>query len=326
VPDLDLATWMAVASTVLLVLVCLGLVLRTVLIPAETRRQACCGACGHAVGDVGTLVCPECGGKYLVVGITTPASVLRLRAGLGLGVLAWTTLIFAVATVATSSAYRRAFQRAQFAWSTSFSRPSSGAAEISGENTYSPWDPSPISSGQHFHLNIKVDATDDAGLVSGTLHATLRKSGTSDTASLDFDLERGTGAIAGQDGAPLEKLEGISSEAVAHLYKAAGLNPESSSGRLYIKAIHSFLGKAVKDPVIIQNSTPISGTDAPTLMPQGWMWAQSSRGRGWKPPAPFTGPSVWSLSGVRSWWIALGALWLIGTGWIWWRYRRFRLG
>jgi hypothetical protein len=327
-PNLDLQTWMAVISVVLLVLLCLGIVARTVLIPAEVRRVPCCGACGHGVGDIRVERCPECGGVYTRVGITTPASVLRQRASLGLGLLAWTTAILAVTTVATKSVYGRAWSRAQAAWSPVAAAPASTAEHYQGEQKFSPW--SAFGGAREaFRLEIAVDATEDAGKVTGTLTTTMRKSGTAEKCTLELKIDDKSYVLTDKSLAEIGK-GAFGEEAVKQLFAALGLDPEKGGNPAYRKEIKELLEEAMADPESLQtHGQGGSFGNGPRLMQQGGSWTSGGRygGAGWMPAAPFTGPGeVWTLSSVRAWWIALGSVWLVGAGVIAWRNRRLREG
>jgi hypothetical protein len=111
-PYYEIGVWFAIATAALLAVVCAGVVGRALWLPGDVRLSACCGACGHPVGDMRVERCPECGALYSRAGVSTPRMVLRHRAGLGWALLAWTTMMLAVSAFFITQQQRRAAMRA----------------------------------------------------------------------------------------------------------------------------------------------------------------------------------------------------------------------
>src|SRR5689334_1400950 len=86
------ATLFHYAVYVLLAGLCVVTLTRALWPPWEMHRSPCCGACGHAVTDLLQGRCPECGGHYAKIGVSTPQMAVRLRGSLALALVAWTTL------------------------------------------------------------------------------------------------------------------------------------------------------------------------------------------------------------------------------------------
>lgn len=116
------------AAYVLLVVICVWMMVREMWPPLEVHEGPCCGGCGHGVRDILQGVCPECGGQYSKVGITTPGMAIRLRGSLPLALLAWTTIVLVAGGVVRGWLEQRAWSTYAVT-STSFS---SGGGSVGG--------------------------------------------------------------------------------------------------------------------------------------------------------------------------------------------------
>jgi len=70
-----------------------------VTLPKKVPREPACGGCGYAVDGLDSSTCPECGGDFRKVGISTPQFVLKWRGGYFSAILGWTLVMLMVGMV-----------------------------------------------------------------------------------------------------------------------------------------------------------------------------------------------------------------------------------
>jgi hypothetical protein len=178
------------AVYVLLGIVCIGAIARALWSPLEVFRGPACGGCGHGVRDMLQGVCPECGGQYAKVGITTPGMAVRLRGSLPIALLAWATLMVTAASFTHGWLEQRAWARYSVAAS-SFSTGvggSSGPQQESYSTELTPvtrtfssggrFDQAERGDDQTYRISLALNYVTDADKVqSGTCVFKLRRNG-----------------------------------------------------------------------------------------------------------------------------------------------------
>jgi hypothetical protein len=318
VARLDLMTWTGVITGLLLVIVCAGVVLRAMVIGAEARRGPCCGGCGSGVGSLAAGKCPECGGDYLRVGVTTPAAVLRQRPGPGTALLAWTTLCMAGASVMTMLVQNATWFAPPPAWTPG--TPITGKAQLRARQRYAPWDRKIENHGfseDRFRVDLSLDAISNKGAVeSGVLTVTLRLTGTSRDVGLGIDMRTGEWVRTDEAG---KKTAGrdLDLPAVQAWFGLLGL--DGAGG--YAAEVHRLITEAIADPETLRDDYARGGPfpfhDERFLIAQGGAWSESPATIATRRPLLRMG-----LGDPLAWWMFWGGAWLVGGAGMVWRYRR----
>ncbi|MDX2130623.1 MAG: hypothetical protein SFY69_01065 [Planctomycetota bacterium] len=84
---IESSVWLAVLMA--LVVVGISMVLRSVAVPLEVRREPTCGGCGYALRNP-VWTCPECGARLMSVGVITPRMAIAFRGSTAMLVVGWT--------------------------------------------------------------------------------------------------------------------------------------------------------------------------------------------------------------------------------------------
>jgi hypothetical protein len=310
---------------VLLALLCIACIVRALLVPSDVYRQACCGACGHAVADVLQGRCPECGAMYAKAGISTPSMAVRMRGSLAMALLAWTTLIM------MGGSYTHGWLQ-QRAWTMAAGMPASTKQQ---ETLSCNFAPSVFGSGRslskedraamEFRLNVSISAVTDGGVVeSGVQKLGLRRNGTSDEFILEIKQPDGVYTLTGPQG---ELESGAASDLnnafVSRWYKSAGI----VTGREVIENAMTDTLKvvryAVNDPTAVQHfASTYRGSEPGSLQSQGMSASSGGVGGG----AMFAGPPTPATRDLGVAAAILGALYVVGCILLAWRHRRLVRG
>lgn len=242
----------------LLAATCIGVIVRALWRPADVYRNPCCGACGHSVDSVLNGVCPECGGNYAKVGISTPSMAVRLRGSIVLALLAWSTLVALAAGYTNGWLERRAWTRAM---TITAAAPAPVKQTESYSTDLSPWGgmfqsmSSRREKNLDFRVSLQLDLVTDAGEAeSGTCVMKLRKTGAKESYTLTIDVVEGSYAVTDGDDKELDKGPEVDDAAIKRWFEAAGLETD---GRLIKQAMADcaeIAELAVTDPTAIQTS------------------------------------------------------------------------
>lgn len=329
----------------LLGILCLGIIARALWSLPDLYAGPCCGACGHGVAEILQGVCPECGGQYARVGITTPGMAIRLRGSLGLALIAWTTLVLVGACFSHGWLEQRA-------WATAFygssGAPVSGARQTEHLATdFTPMDMgfSSFSGGQNptslpkeelgYRISLTLDTVMNGDAVeSGTCLMKLRRSGEPESLPLTIDLADGSFTIKDAEGKEIAKGAGgkdakVDDAAIEKWFKAAGLDPDGPAVKRSMKDAAKIARYARADPAAIDemgmNGTFTSADDGALHM------NGSSRSSGGAMIGVGMGSAMIGLPGIGTTEMVLmvgilGAVYLAGCGGIIWRNKRMVKG
>jgi hypothetical protein len=247
--------WLVFGTLTLAALLCVLTIIRAVWIPGDVRRGCACGGCGYAIADTALGRCPECGGKFTKVGVTTPAMALRLRGSLGTAGFAWTVLaLLALLLVSVRLEERRlqAWQAAQFG-------PGKGG-QASIQFQYDPnmehgKPPSPLAT---FSVELEIDYAPDGtsiGHLEGSLQ--LRTPGVAGFALIKFANEPSKGidsiTVEGPGGAEVasaktgDDLEGV----VLGWFNSLGLDLSRNLADRSVADVKRLLEKCLADPALV---------------------------------------------------------------------------
>lgn len=316
---MPLEYWLGSAPGLLFILLGIVVIVRAVWTPSDVRRGASCGGCGHAVTDVSTGRCNECGGLLTRVGIVAPAAAIRLRSSLGLATLAWTGMCLACGYLGTVwieqmrqiSAYSS--QQSMSSSSTSFNyEPSKFAAERGRPSV----DVSPLD----FRIVVTVDKEmDGTKVVGGEMTMTLRRNGTGTWAIAKFPLTKKTFTVLDQDEKEIAKGETFELEHAEKLYKAAGLNVTDDLVRVSLPDVVKLANRGRADPESLDSSGSISMTEPPlgALASRGGGGTRMSSGGSLGRFVPF-----WQRPSVHTGAIVTGVIYVAGLILIAWRRAR----
>jgi hypothetical protein len=218
---------------VLLIALCVIALIRAMWAPLELYRRPCCGGCGHAVSDFLLGRCPECGGIYAKVGISTPSMAARLRGSLVLAILAWTTL----STLGVSYVYRLLEQRAYSGYQTAYAAATAPAPPQTRMSEGTSWDFVPDVSGRRvrdeelaaidYRLTIRTDLITNRGKVeSGTGTMELRRNGAPEACELIVTVGKGSYVLKDASGKELATGDSVDEAVVRRWYTAAELDTD----------------------------------------------------------------------------------------------------
>jgi hypothetical protein len=328
--DMSVWAWITYGVQGLAAVVCVGVVLRALIVPSDVRRQCCCGGCGHAIVDVKSERCPECGGLLTKVGVSTPAMAVRLRGGMGWAVLAWTVVCGLGVQVAGEYLQYAAWQStAGFGGGGGSGATAHGYEYDLGPNTFSSGfgrDGQDLSSLK-WRIDLKLDYVEDGGVIdSGTAELTLRKTGTLERAIVTLDLSERSLELSDKDGTVLLSLSAdkISEATVANWFDAAGLGTTGAG-----------MDRAVKDTLLLMRACFDDPEGATSLFDGfsgfgGEEELGSLQSRGGGGGTTFVGGGSGGGPGAPDYWTTrtivvaavLGAVYVAGVVVIWWRRRR----
>ena len=330
--SIDLGPILHYGVYVLLGIVCLGAIVRALWAPMDIHRAPCCGGCGHGVRDILQGICPECGGQYAKVGITTPSMAVRLRASLPIALLAWTTLIGLGATISHGWLEQRAW--ASFSSSSVAFTPGMGGkqqesltAELTPMYVYVISPDSRTEDGYRIGLALNY-VIDGDKVESGTCVLKLHKNGESQSVPLTIDLSDGTFSIKDDKGKEIVKggkEENVDAAAVEKWFKEVGINTELNGTKRSMQDAVKIARYARSDPGAIESTLNMGFTsnDIGALRSNG----TSTRSSGGVPTSFSTSPAMIGPPGIgakeMSLWVGLlGLVYIAGCAGLVWRNRR----
>jgi hypothetical protein len=245
------------ASWALLIAVCVAALIRAMWAPLELYRRPCCGGCGHAVSDFFQGRCPECGGLYAKVGISTPSMAGRLRGSLVLALLAWTALCM----LGVGYVYRLLEQRANDAYQVAYAAATAPPPPQTRMSEQSSWEYAPgtwVSQGSiteeeraaaNYRVSIRTDLITDKGKIeSGTGTMEVRPNGQSGGSELAVAFGKGSYELKDAAGKEIAKGDAVSEDVIRRLYGAAGLDTENAVVRRGMEDSLKLAGFIKNDP------------------------------------------------------------------------------
>lgn len=316
---MPLEYWLGSAPGLLFILLGIVVIVRAVWTPSDVRRGASCGGCGHAVTDVSTGRCNECGGLLTRVGIVTPAAAIRLRSSLGLATLAWTGMCLACGYLGTVwieqmrqiSAYSS--QQSMSSSSSSFNYVPSTIGTVPRNG------PVDLSS-LDFRIVVEVDKEmDGTKVVGGELTMTVRRNGTGTWAIAKFPLTKKTFTVLDQDEKEIAKGETFELEHAEQLYKAAGLNPTDELIKVSLPDVVKLANRGRADPDSLESHDTLTLGESPVgvLASRGGGGTRMSSGGSLGRFVPF-----WQRPSVHTGAIVTGVIYVAGLILIAWRRAR----
>jgi hypothetical protein len=332
----EVSTWLHYGVYALFGVLCLGVIARALWAPLDVFRAASCGGCGYAVtsggeaatGGVGAGArCPECGGLYTKVGISTVPMAVRLRGGLSLALIAWTALV----VLAGEFAFGWLEQQAMMAYSIAMS--TSAGTGSGSQNEHLTTEFTPVEIGSRFgfpdddidyRISLTLDLTTGTDKAqSGTCVLKLRRNGEKEWWALTIDVADGSYTVTDENDKQLAKGKRVDDAVLEAWFAGAGIDTKSRSVKRSMVDAAKLAKYAVNDPAAIET------------MSNGGSWTQDDRGalRGvgssrsvgssgstvMGMPAGPMGPSVRALMVAFG---VLGAVYLAGCVGIIWRNRR----
>lgn len=326
ISTLELAGLLKYGMYVLLAATCLGVIVRALWRPADVYRRPCCGGCGHAVDSVSGGVCPECGGRYAKVGISTPTMAVRMRGSIVLALLAWTTLVSLAAAHTNGWLDQRAWTRAI----TVATAPTKQKECFSTELT--PWGGSfqTVSQqremGLDFRIALQVDmVTDRDDVESGACTMKLRKTGTKESVTLTINTADGSYTLADGDEKELDKGASVTNAVIKRWFESAGIDVENRLVKQSMADCAEIAELAAADPQALQNSLGRSmfrtGQEG-RLQSGNTISSRGSVGGGMAFGGAMPGRPRGTVRELAIAGGALGAVWLGGCVLLVWRNRR----
>lgn len=331
----DEILWIMYGTNALVAFVCIGVIARALWIPSDMRRRCCCGGCGYAITDAASGRCPECGGLFTKVGITTPALAIRLRGPLGWALLAWTVLFGLIGGHGMMYMQQQAAMAAMTATVTGFSAAASTKMQTTRDMDFAPNEWFDKGEASTTNLKFRFDANlsyiQDAGTVeSATAKIGLRLSGANAPATVELnrDADSQTYTLKGPGGAVVSKgnLDSLNAATIQAWFDAAGINKTDPAIAVSRRDALLVAKAATNDPESLDGVLGFRGaTEAGALRAGGGSGGSRSigptasiaiGGGGVSPLDP-----TWSKGMIIA--VALFAsLYLLGVALITWRHRR----
>ncbi|HYF14529.1 MAG TPA: hypothetical protein VD971_05580 [Phycisphaerales bacterium] len=324
----ELSSWLGYGFATLAVLLCAWILFRTLVVPPDARRACCCGACHHAVAkDAGPASrCPECGASYDRVGITTPALLVRSRGGLGVALLAWTTIVGLAANQGWRQVTRSASRAAQVAVFNV--KADSVAGTLRPNAGFWPQragaDDQPDALAFRLEVSVEVLLDRMGRLIEGEAVLVLRKDGSEVGADITIDPAKQSfvANLPGEASPRSGSLAGKTDDFVRAWYTSAGIDTSHTGVRRAMQDTKKLLDLCLADPAAISRSTfsrTVSRTDIGALTVDG-SWT-SGGGPRYNSRAGSPQPVYWNdrsrlLAGI------LGGVYIAGLALIWWRHKR----
>ncbi len=322
---------------VLIGIVCVGAIVRALWAPMDIHRAPCCGGCGHGVRDILQGVCPECGGQYAKVGITTPSMAVRLRASLPIALLAWTTMV----GVGASLSHGWLEQRAWATYSTASVAFTPGVGGKQSEKYTT--DLTPVSMGSfsafgraesktalEYRISLDLGYVIDGDKVeSGMCVMKLRKNGEPESFPLTIDLADGSFTIKDDQGKEIAKGgkdSKVDDGVVEQWFDHAGLDIKDKAVRRSIKDAAKIARYARVDPGAIEASLNNSFSTGDDGALRGNGGSRSSGPGAFGATAGMVGPPGIGTMEMSIWVGMLGAVYVSGCAGIVWRNRRVLRG
>lgn len=316
------ALWITYGLGALAGIVCLGVIIRSIFVPSDIRRSCCCGGCGYPLSDRIPEQCPECGGRPVKLGVTTPAMAVRLRGGLTWALLAWTAGCGMIAQLAWGYVQQAAWEAAiagsgpngklQHSWNSNFTPNTFGGPRGSGTEP---------ADSLHFRVDADVSWVSNKGVTeSGTAVYTLHNGDDPALATMELDLGAQSFQMKDVKGTVLVRgsVSDVDAGLVKKWFEAAQLGTEGPSVATALRDTKRLLSMTFADPEGVQNTFQGFGSgDRGALRSNG---GGSSSG-----PVGSVGgmpmPEYWTL---RTQLIAgvLGTFYVAGFVFICWRRRR----
>jgi hypothetical protein len=313
------------AVYLLLAGLCVVTLARALWPPWEMHRSPCCGACGQAVTDLLQGRCPECGGMYAKVGISTPSMAVRLRGSLPLALIAWTTICVTGGSYICGWLEQRAWASASAA---SFTSVTSGKQSESVKTDFRPATWMMDSSGGNassaadldFRISFAADVvTQDEKVESGSALMSLRRNGTDQPVALKIDLPGGEFVLKDASEKDIEKGAQVDEALVERWFKQAGINTGSEAVKRSMKDALKLVQYASKDYKALLTASPTMREELGALSSNGTSTSSGPVGGAVTTAMGPPGPSMRDMGLSAG---LLGFLYLAGCVGITWRYRR----
>jgi hypothetical protein len=300
---ISLVGLLPLAAAALFILVCVLVVLRAVVAPAEFRRGAHCGGCGYELSRITDERCPECGARLIRVGVTTPAMVLHHRSSGLLAGLAWTSLVglLGAMTFGIVALFTSPFTTGTGAVNQRVSSSQTFTPQTQWNNTTNQ-----LERQNDYRISIQSDVvTDEAGMAeSGEVTLTLSRTG-GQKAKASIDVMTLEYTIDG-DSQP----EPFDADAAKGLIAELGFDAESQSVQNEASQIFMLVQAVQTDPVNYENALYNANLGSGMLQSSGSSVSFS--------PAAFPSGTIMVLVLLGFWTF----VWLAGLVLINWRRRR----
>ena len=318
--------WMMYAPSALFLLLAVAVILRSLFVPSDLRRQPCCGACGHPTTEPLGERCNECGAFLARAGVVTPVLVARLRGFLPLALIAWTAVCGMLSVHGYSFARQAAWNAAQVRPVTTSTKPKAKPVSLEMELEPQKWQ-NGFGRVDESKLNFRVHALLDAqvkdGIAeSGTLEITIRKNGATTMSVTTIEIP--SGAYTTRDRESTSKLEGekFGEEEAKAAVALAGVDTEYKLLGASFRDLAALAQASIVDPEGIDSmyngmrgNEPAGSLSARSISGGGRSFATA----GWTPSQP---KEPWEMREVQ---IGAGVMvttYVVGLVLITWRHRR----
>lgn len=309
-----LAVWplLMLIPGVLFLLLAVGAITRAVAVPAVVKRRPACGGCGHECAEPLTDRCPECGGRYVRVGMVTPSLAVRLRGGLTSALIAWTALSGVAATVLFTVAQQAAWSTASSGFGTTVTTRTMEPVKASGG----------LGRVDSSKLDYRVEvvttsAQGGSATPADSVRFEIRKNGTRNGAVLEIDGADGSFTIKSLDGKSLGTGTTFTSTDADTMFKAADLDITYPAVRASVTSFTSTVQRAAQDPGTLERQSTNWEDQASVGELRFGGSSSSTSGGGMTGP-----PSMWTMGWVRIGSVAGVVVYVVGLALITARYRR----
>lgn len=316
--------WLVYAPSVLFFLLAIAVIARSLFVPSDTRRQPCCGACGHPTTEPLGERCNECGALLARAGVVTPVLVARLRGFLPLALIAWTAACGSLAAHGVNFARVAAWNAAQKSPAKP-SKPQSVPVNIQMEMEPQKW-VNGFGKVDESKLNFRVQAdlqaqVKDGVAESGTLEITIRKNGTSAFSLTMITIPSGAFTTTDRDSTSETKGEKFGEAEAKAALALAGVDTEYKAVNTTVRDIVALVQASIVDPEGVDSMfNGMSGNQA-----AGSLSAHSISGGGgsygmsaWNPPQP---QEPWEIREVQVGAAVMLVVYITGLVLITWRHR-----
>lgn len=316
--------WLTYAPSALFLLLAVAVILRSLFVPSDMRRQPCCGACGHPTTEPLGERCNECGAMLARSGVVTPVLVARLRGFLPLALIAWTAVCGMLGTHGLTLARQAAWNAAQVRPVAASTKAQATPINLEMELEPQKWQNGLVrvdESKLNFRIHAILDAKVKNGVTeSGSLEITIRKNGTPSRSTTTITIPSGAYTTTDREATSKAEGEKFGAEEAKAAVALAGVDAEYKLLGSTYRDLAAMAQAAIVDPEGIESmysggmGNQIAGSLSARSISGGSRFAAA-----WAPTRP---KEPWEMREVQIGAGVMAIVYVAGLVLITWRHRR----